>query len=550
MSKKDPLPNSDFIESLDSAVEEAVQKGLFDFFPGIVYVYDAGEKKIRYVNKKISHVLGYSSDDLKDWNHDLTKLIFQEDIESVQKELEKYNDLKDEESHSYNCRLNRKLGDWMHFQVTGKVIRRDDLGKPASVLFIAQDISDHIKATEELKSINSLIKEKEELMEDYKEQVDVKEEFLECGSWKLILSDKSISWSDGMYRLFGYDPAKDRDALVVNEEFYLRHMTEDAFGKALRFLESTTKIDNRHDHEYEIITKGGEKRSIESFGKIIRDVNGNAVSIRGTAHNITHSKNFEFELEQNITKLKHSVVDLEEFTYMASHDIQEPLRKIATFSERMKTKFAHDLNDEAKNYLDRILTTSKSAHLLIDGLMSFLQLDHQHQLFKKIDLNILMEQVKVELELQMEECEATMIVNKLPILEIIPSQIRQLLVNLTINAFKFRKRDTLLVIEIESRKLTTSEIEKSHLNAGTDFYEITVKDNGIGFIEAATGKMFQMFQRFHNKSDYPGAGIGLAICKKIIDKHNGLISASSVPGEGATFSIILPAKQNGENANK
>ena len=550
MTENDPLVNPNSNKLLESGVEEAIQQGLFDFFPGIVYVYDAPQKKLRYVNRKISEVLGYSHDDLKDWNHDLNKLIFQEDVESVQKELEKYDELKDEESHSYNCRLNRKLGDWMHFQVTGKVIRRDDKGKPASVLFIAQDIGDHIKATQELKSINILIKEKEELMENYKEQVDVKEEFLECGSWKLILSDKSISWSDGMYRLFGYDPAKDKDALVVNEELYRKHMTEHAFEKALRFTEDTVKKDNGREHEYEITTKDGEKRRIESFAKINRDRSGNAINILGTAHNITRSKKFEYELEQNINKLKTSVVDLEEFTYMASHDIQEPLRKIATFSARMKTKFADDLNDEAKNYLDRILTTSKSAHLLIDGLMSFLQLDHQHQLFKKTDLNILMDEVKVELELRMEESEATIIVKKLPILEVIPLQIKQLLVNLTLNAFKFRKRETLLVIEIESRKLTALEIEKHHLNAATDFYEILIKDNGIGFTEGATDKMFQMFQRFHNKSDYPGAGIGLAICKKIIDKHNGLISASSIPGQGATFSIILPSKQFLENAQR
>ena len=146
MTENDPLVNPNSNKLLESGVEEAIQQGLFDFFPGIVYVYDAPQKKLRYVNRKISEVLGYSHDDLKDWNHDLNKLIFQEDVESVQKELEKYDELKDEESHSYNCRLNRKLGDWMHFQVTGKVIRRDDFGKPASVLFIAQDVGDHIRA--------------------------------------------------------------------------------------------------------------------------------------------------------------------------------------------------------------------------------------------------------------------------------------------------------------------------------------------------------------------------------------------------------------------
>ena len=117
-------------------------------------------------------------------------------------------------------------------------------------------------------------------MEEYKEQVNVKEEFLECGSWKLILSDKSIFWSDGMYRLFGYDPAKDKNGLTLNEEFYRRHMTEQAFEKALRFTENTVKNRSGHEHEYEITTKDGEKRRIESFAKINRDRSGNARPIR------------------------------------------------------------------------------------------------------------------------------------------------------------------------------------------------------------------------------------------------------------------------------
>ncbi len=539
-----------FNELFESGVAEALHQSIFDFFPGIIYVYDAENKKLSYVNKKISEVLGYSSDDLSGWNHDLNKLIFKDDLEAVQKELEKYDGLKNDESHSYDCRLNRKAGDWVHFQITGKIIRRGENGKPSSLLFVAKDISSQLKSDEELKTISTAIKEKEELLADYKEQIDLKEELLECGSWEISFPEKTIFWSDGMYRLFGYDPVLDKGKIVVNEELYSNHMTDVIFKKANQFRDNVMKNESQYTREYEIRTKGGEERMIETSAKLFRDSKGEVIRVLGTTRNITQLRKSEKELEHNIRKLKSSLTDLEDFAHVASHDIQEPLRKITSFSERMKAKFADDLNDEAKNYLDRILNTSKNAHLLIDGLMSFLQLDNHHQLFKKTDLNVLLEEVKGELELKMEETEATIIAGKLPVLEVIPLQVRQLMVNLMLNAFKFRKKETLLVIEIAGKKLTPPEVKRHELESEGDFYEITIKDNGVGFLEAGTEKMFQMFQRFHNKSDYPGAGIGLAICKKIVDKHNGLILAHSVPEQGATFSIILPAKQIKSNESR
>lgn len=544
MSKIAATAPHNFNELFESGVEEALQQSVFDFFPGIIYVYDANQKKLRYVNKGISEVLGYTYDDLNEWDHDLNKLIFKEDIETVQKELEKYNDLKDEESHSYHCRLNHKQGDWVHFQVTGKIIKRNDQGRPSSLLFIAKDTSQQMKAAEELKAINLQIKEQEELLLDYKERVDIKEEILECGSWKITMGDDRITWSDGMYPIFGYDAKLDKASLVINEDLYSRHMTGSTFKKAQQFRDDVLKDANDYHREYPIITNKGEKRIIETFAKIIRDKSGAAIRVLGTTQNVTVARNSEKEKERHIDQLNNSVTNLADFTYIASHDIQEPLRKIATFSARMKEKFANDLNDEARSYLDRILNTSRSAHLLIDGLMGFLQLDHQQQRFKKTDLNVLLEEVKVELELRLEETQATIIAKPLPVLEVNALQIKQLMVNLLLNAFKFRKPESLLVIEIDSKKLTTEEVKKEHLEEGSEYVRISIQDNGVGFVEAPSGKMFQMFQRFHNKADYPGAGIGLAICKKIIDKHNGLISAWSEPGKGATFSFVLPVKQS------
>jgi PAS domain S-box-containing protein len=536
-----------FNELFESGVEEAFQQSIFDFFPDIICVYDTDQRKLRYVNKKISTVLGFTSDDLIEWNYDLLKIVYEEDVDLVLTELGRYAGLADEVTHSFQCRFNRKTEDWLTVKVTGKVIKRNAIGMPSSLLFVAQDISSYIKATQELSAINAQIREREELMSDYKEQIDVKEEFLECGSWKITFADKIMTWSDGMYLLFGYNLQNDRQAIVVNEALYHSHMLEADFSKAVQFRNQIKSVENKYADEYEITTRNGEKKRIETFARIIRGSDGMPERMLGTSHNITQIRNFDEEREKNISQLKDSVSNLEEFTQIASHDIQEPLRRIATFSENMKAKFAADLNGEAMGYLDRIMKTSKNAHLLIDGLMDFLQLDHKHQHFVTADMNTLLSEVKDELELRLEESQATIISETLPRLEVIPQQIKQLLVNLISNALKFRKPEIPLVVAFDARKLTQADIENRQLSLRFDYFEITVKDNGVGFKAGAAEKMFQMFQRFHNKSSYPGAGIGLAICKKIADKHRGLITARSVVGEGAAFSIVLPVKQMKDN---
>jgi PAS domain S-box-containing protein len=536
-----------FNELFESGVEEAFQQSIFDFFPDIIFVYDVEQRNLRFINKKIATVLGFTDDDLSAWNYDLMKFVYEEDVDMVSMELEKYASLEGEATHSFQCRFNRKQGGWLTAKVTGRVIKRNVMGSPSSLLFVAQDISSYVKAAAELSAINAQIREKEELMNDYKEQIDVKEEFLECGSWKIILADKIMTWSDGMYLLFGYNLESDKQSIVVNEALYHSHMLAADFDKAVQFQSQVTSIKNKYADEYEITTRSGEKKRIETFARIVRGSDGMPERMLGTSHNITQIRTFIEEREKNISKLKDSVSNLEEFTQIASHDIQEPLRRIATFSENMKAKFAADLNGEAMSYLDRIMKTSRNAHLLIDGLMDFLQLDHKHQHFVTTDMNTLLAEVKDELELRLDEAQATLVIETLPKLDVIPQQIKQLLTNLISNALKFRKPDHPLIVNFDAALLTQADKENHRLSSRMEYYEIKVRDNGVGFDASVAEKMFQMFQRFHNKSSYPGAGIGLAICRKITDKHRGVITAHSVVGNGATFSVVLPVRQLKEN---
>jgi PAS domain S-box-containing protein len=633
------------------------RENIFDFFPGIVYVYSTDTRKLRYVNKKITDVLGFSYDDLKTWDHDFSKVIFKDDIDLVYQELEKFNQLKDEDSHMFRSRFNRKEGDWMHFHVSGKILKRDDAGKVISLLLVAQDIDQQIRSSEELRLIRELAEDNEELLQfgnwnwdphtdqvqwsrgmymmmdynpdvqqpdlrmksyldhvlpqeremitsvldragknkdttvefkysitthlqkekifyskgkiiyddkgevknivgitrditeptrlydyldNYKQLVMEKEDFLDHGSWECDLTNFNINWSDGMFRLYGYDPAE-KAKIKIDDAFYKAHFTPESYKQAKANLYALLENGgNNYIQDLEIKDKNGNLRMFESYGKIIRNRTGKGIQFIGTTRDVTQLKKYERELEHKIIELDRSNKELEDFAYAASHDLQEPLRKISTLGERLQTKFANSLQEEGMKYLQRIQTATKNARSLIDSLMEFSRITHESQTYDKTDMNALVQEVKSDLELKIEETQATIHSVVLPNLEVSAPQIKQLFTNIILNSIKFRKQDVAPVIDIRSRTLSKQEIHNFHLSPQRHFFLLEIKDNGIGFEEEYAQKIFQMFHRLHGKSEYPGAGIGLALCKKIVEHHHGVLFATSTPGEGATFSVILP----------
>lgn len=222
--------------------------------------------------------------------------------------------------------------------------------------------------------------------------------------------------------------------------------------------------------------------------------------------------------------------ELEEFVYVASHDLQEPLRKITSFSERLKDKLPTDLDPDIQMYLSRILVATKNMRNLIENLLEFSRTSRFSEPFAEIDLNEILSQVKADLELKIEETNTVIHSDNLPVIEGIALQMRQLFTNLFTNAIKFKLPEKAPVITIKSRE-------------ANNMYEIIVKDEGIGFEQEYANRIFQIFQRLHGKAEYPGSGIGLAICKKIVDNHHGDIVAKSELGKGAEFIITIPKSQ-------
>jgi two-component system, chemotaxis family, CheB/CheR fusion protein len=247
------------------------------------------------------------------------------------------------------------------------------------------------------------------------------------------------------------------------------------------------------------------------------------------------------ELQQINEELESSNIELQQFASVASHDLKEPLRKIHMFSNLIRDKYCNNIDQGAVSYLERIINSSARMTTLVNDLLSFSRLS-VNQLFKPTDLGQLLKDILTDLELVIQEKNAVINIGKLPEIEAVPGQMRQVFQNLLSNALKFSRKDVPPVINMKCDMVAAKSFDSPPVEHG-NYCRITISDNGIGFDEQYRDKIFTIFQRLHTKEKYEGTGIGLAITKKIVDKHNGLITASSVENEGSNFILLLPVKQ-------
>lgn len=255
---------------------------------------------------------------------------------------------------------------------------------------------------------------------------------------------------------------------------------------------------------------------------------------------VTETKQTQLQLEETIASLKQANAELEQFTYVSHHDLQEPLRKIALFADMVRSESYHVLSEAARKRFDKITDAAGRMSMALRDVLNYASLNKEEQ-YTEIDLDVSLADVQSDLELVIAEKEARILSDALPTIRAVPQQMHQLFYNLVNNALKFSRPDIPPVITIRCRELEGSDLARHpELETGKRFYEMVVQDNGIGFSPESADKIFGMFQRLHNRQAFAGTGIGLALCKKVVTNHKGKIWAESSPGEGARFTVILP----------
>ncbi len=284
----------------------------------------------------------------------------------------------------------------------------------------------------------------------------------------------------------------------------------------------------------------------ESCGKIIGifavciDVTLQVLARRKIEHIVTARTK---ELASANDKLQKSNAELAQFAYIASHDLQEPLRKISMFTQLLEGRIGAGLDAQSQTQLSKISNSAIRMNTLIKDVLNYSELIKETEEFEYVDLNQVIEQGLLDFELLIEQKQASVNYQQLPVIEAIPLQMAQLFGNLISNSLKFTRPDVKPVISISSFLLNTEEKKNAALEAGAEYYKITFRDNGIGLKPEHTEQIFNIFQRLHRKSDYEGTGIGLAMCKKIALNHHGDLTATDSTEAGAVFHVILPAKQ-------
>jgi signal transduction histidine kinase len=270
--------------------------------------------------------------------------------------------------------------------------------------------------------------------------------------------------------------------------------------------------------------------SADEIGELSGTFNKMAEDLK---RNLQQREQVEKTLKEFTAKLERSNRELQDFASVASHDLQEPLRKIQAFGDRLRVKYTEVLGVDGKDYLNRMLNASARMQTLINDLLTFSRVTSKAQPFVPVDLAKITREVLSDLEVRIQETGGRVEVGEMLNIDADPLQMRQLLQNLIGNALKFHRDETPPLVKLHSNRLN-----------GNGDCQIVIEDNGIGFDEKYVERIFVVFQRLHGREKYAGTGIGLAVCRKIAERHGGNITASSKPGQGATFTVTLPIHHN------
>ncbi|PXY46849.1 PAS domain-containing sensor histidine kinase [Flavobacterium hydrophilum] len=392
----------------------------------------------------------------------------------------------------------------------------DNYGNVYGVVNTGTDVTDFQLAKEEVQNSN--------------ERLKMAIDSSGIGSYEIDLITKKIKTSGN------FDAMCSIENEVTNEDLIAKLHPDDLPAREKAHQEAKTS--GRISYEARIINNDNSARWTKIEGKILKDKDGNPKIIIGIIQDIHEQREFEEELKKQVASRTDEVTrsnnDLMQFAGAVSHDLREPLRKIKIFNNLLRNDIEGYVNEKSKKYLHKVSQSAQRMENIIEGILTYSTLDKTLQVIETVDLNEVIENIKIDLELVIREKDAILVTSDLPKIQGAPILINQLFYNLIQNALKFSKTNQ------PPRVIITNTIINRDAQ---DLVQITIKDNGIGLDAAFAEKIFTAFERLHSKDEYEGNGLGLALCRKIVKRHNGKITATGEKDNGAEFTVTLPLRQ-------
>ncbi len=486
----------------------------------IIYVFDLRTLTNAYSNRNVAEFLGYSPAQIEAMGTNfLPTIVHPEDLPSLMSRREELKALGEGQVIEFEMRFRHADGSWRWLWNRELVFKREQNGVPIQILGTAQDITERKQAAQ-------AIWESERRFAAFMRYVPGVA-FMKDTQGRYAYVNESFEQLFGL-KLEYLRGKTDEEVWPPETAAQFKANDAEAMGRkqAVQIVETVPHADGAHFW-------------LSSKFPILDD-QGDVVMLAAVAIDITEKERAAHDLKEFTRRLERSNRELQDFSYVASHDLQEPLRKIRAFGDRLSTKHGASLDASGREYVRFMQEAAARMQTLIEDLLSYSRVTTQAKAFTRVDLAQVARQVLEDLELRVEQSGGQVEVGALPVIEADETQMRQLLQNLIGNALKFHRSNVPPRVQVE-------QAEQVEAGSGdNEMCELVVRDNGIGFEEKYLDRIFQPFQRLHERETYEGTGIGLAICRKIAERHNGSITARSAPGSGTEFHVSLPLKQSVE----
>ena len=494
--------------------------------PDAIIIFNREQEQMVLLNSCLSDWTAYSNEELINMGmNEWMELVHEGDRENLKNLIEGMGSVPDGKMETLEYRLLTRSGKTLWIKSRSKVFKRNTEGAVTHVLTVLQDVTEEVELRHQLIDRSMFI-----------------ETLIDNNIDRLLVLDrefKIISWNKRCEENYHFT----RDQAIgqpfvelfprIKEDAELMHAIEQAMQGVTRHITPRKEI---YNHIYS-----------EIFCIPLKNEEGEVYAVLILLHDVSKMLRAQNELEDLNKTLEEKNKELEEkneeitsFAFIASHDLKEPLRKLYTFSDWLLQREADSLSETGRNYLKKIANSVRRMDMLIEDVLVLTKIDCDKKAPSKIDLNAVLSRALGDMKDYIKERGAEIITEELPVIEGHDNQVFYLFKNILDNAVKFQPPGNQPLVKITTEQVEGYQIDSNRLEENIDYYRISFEDNGLGLDSQYFKKIFQVFQRLHNKSEFEGTGMGLAICRKIMQNHEGIITVESEPGKGSVFSCYFP----------